>query len=401
MIRVFETSQEFEDFTNGGMVAGDIYYVNEDESTHFRTNNIDGIDKNYDMYGDVPVASGDAENSFVQKGSNGVALGDNSIVFGTSSTNAKDRDITSETSDSDIISEWQNSDPESDKFSLAKGEGSYVEGNNNLALGKNSHAEGNGTIAGNNSSHSEGTGSQALGKYAHAEGLETQAIGERAHAEGQETIATGKQSHAEGKHTMAYANGSHAEGLVEPLVERESFNDRIKSGSSESTLYQTLNYDTAAEQYEVGYILWKISSDGVDWEDVRSQNIKVSDVYAGTSTWFKLSKKLGIGNKATRYVQFITSETDIYTPNATGEYSHTEGVNTETKNRGEHAEGRYNKSNDGTISSIGIGTGYTDRKNAFEVMENGDIYVLGLGGYDGTNAGDDGVQSLQELLSSE
>ena len=33
--------------------------------------------------------------------------------------------------------------------------------------------------------------------------------------------------------------------------------------------------------------------------------------------------------------------------------------------------------------------------NAFEIMQNGDIYVVGLGGYDGTNAGATGVQTLQ------
>ena len=33
-------------------------------------------------------------------------------------------------------------------------------------------------------------------------------------------------------------------------------------------------------------------------------------------------------------------------------------------------------------------------------MENGDIYVVGLGGYDGTNAGVSGVKTLQTLLSS-
>ena len=51
----------------------------------------------------------------------------------------------------------------------------------------------------------------------------------------------------------------------------------------------------------------------------------------------------------------------------------------------------YNKSNSGSTTSeqslhtIGIGTADNARKNAFEVMKSGDIYVYGLGGYDGTN----------------
>lgn len=329
--------------------------------------------------------SGDGENSIVQKGSNAVAFGINSTAFGTSTTNAKERGITEESTNEEIIEEWENSDPESDKFALAKGEGALVEGNNCLALGKNSHAEGNGTIAGNNSSHAEGTGTKATGKYAHAEGLETQAVGERSHAEGQETIAEGKQSHAEGKHTYASANGSHTEGLLEPHVEREYFSDSIKSANTESKLYQTLDYGASEDVYAVGQILWKISEDGEVWQDVRSQNIKVTAVYGGDSKWFSLSKKLGIGNKATRYVRVITEETEHYPAQTNGEYSHVEGVNTQTNNRGEHAEGRYNKSNANTISSVGIGTAYDDRKNAFEIMQNGNAYLYGVGGYDGTN----------------
>ena len=325
-------------------------------------------------------------------------FGEYAFIEGNSTTDAKDRGITEESTDSEIVDEWKNSDPESDKFALARGEASHIEGNNCLALGKNSHAEGNGTIASNNSSHSEGTGTKAIGKYAHAEGLETQAIGERSHAEGQETVAEGKQSHAEGKHTIALANGSHVEGLLEPRTDRQSFDDRIKAASTESKMYQTLEYEAAEDVYAIGQILWKISSDGETWTDVRSQNIKVTAVYGNGSTWFSLSKKLGIGNKAIRYVKVITEETEVYLPQTEGEYSHAEGVSTQTKNEGEHAEGTYNKSNTNTISSIGIGTSHEDRKNAFEVMKNGDAYLLGVGGYDGTSVSGS-IQSLQSVLN--
>jgi hypothetical protein len=48
MIKVFNSQQEFSNYTQGGMVAGDLYYVLADGSVHFRTNNIDGTDKVYD-----------------------------------------------------------------------------------------------------------------------------------------------------------------------------------------------------------------------------------------------------------------------------------------------------------------------------------------------------------------
>lgn len=123
------------------------------------------------------------------------------------------------------------------------------------------------------------------------------------------------------------------------------------------------------------------------------QNITITEVYSGSSAWFKLSKKLRIGNKATRYALFIACEIGV-----SGDYSHGEGIDPWTSNEGEHAEGKYNKSNDGTISSVGIGTADNDRKNAFEIMQNGEVYIIGVGNYDGTNAGGAGVSTLQSSI---
>lgn len=33
-----------------------------------------------------------------------------------------------------------------------------------------------------------------------------------------------------------------------------------------------------------------------------------------------------------------------------------------------------------------------------EVTDTGDVYIMGVGGYDGTNAGESGIKSLQEVL---
>lgn len=80
-----------------------------------------------------------------------------------------------------------------------------------------------------------------------------------------------------------------------------------------------------------------------------------------------------------------------YNTKATGSYSHAEGNYTITSNSSEHAEGRYNKSNNGTgvgnktRHSVGIGSSEATRKNAHEIMDNGDHYIIGIGGYDGTN----------------
>ena len=71
------------------------------------------------------------------------------------------------------------------------------------------------------------------------------------------------------------------------------------------------------------------------------------------------------------------------TQNANGEYSFAEGQNTVANNRSEHAMGEFNESHHlnntfgssgNTLFSIGNGTN-GNRKNALEVMQNGDIYI--------------------------
>ena len=83
---------------------------------------------------------------------------------------------------------------------------------------------------------------------------------------------------------------------------------------------------------------------------------------------------------------------------------HVEGYKNTAQNDSEHAEGRYNASHSGdtdaqrTRHSIGIGLNDSGRKNAVEVMENGDKYIIGVGGYDGTNPGAAGVKTLQKAV---
>lgn len=91
---------------------------------------------------------------------------------------------------------------------------------------------------------------------------------------------------------------------------------------------------------------------------------------------------------------------------AMGSYSHSEGVATIANNSGEHAEGFNNVSNTGetnnlrTRHSVGIGISSTNRMNAHEIMANGDHYIYGLGGYDGTNAISEDSKTLQEVINS-
>lgn len=204
----------------------------------------------------------------------------------------------------------------------------------NVASGDFSHAEGARTNALGQYSHAEGTGTTAQAIAAHAEGAATKAIGDQSHAEGVQTSAEKQAAHAEGMETTASGQGSHAEG-----------------GGT-----------TASGQYS--------HSEG-----------------GGTNANGDSSHAEGGGTTAT------------------GNYSHAEGLSTTANNSCEHAEGQWNLSNTGstdasrTIHSVGIGTGSTThRRNAHEIMLNGDHYIYGIGNYDGTNYSD--AKTLQQVINT-
>ena len=102
---------------------------------------------------------------------------------------------------------------------------------------------------------------------------------------------------------------------------------------------------------------------------------------------------------------------------ASGNYSHTEGNHTKTTNESEHASGKYNVSssasttfgNSGnTLFSVGNGTADNARHNAFEIRQNGDIYLTldgqdvklqdQLGGGSSYTAGD-GIDITNNVIS--
>ena len=168
--------------------------------------------------GSSTTASGNFSHA---EGSGTTALGTNSYAGGFRTTASgtyshaegesthKFSDVVTTTNptNADIITAWK-----SNKFSLAKGNSSHVEGQNNLALRDYSHAEGVSTTASGSQSHAEGGSTTASGASSHAEGINTKASGDYSHAEGGRTTASGNDSHAEGVNTEAFGTCSHAEG---------------------------------------------------------------------------------------------------------------------------------------------------------------------------------------------
>ena len=62
------------------------------------------------------------------------------------------------------------------------------------------------------------------------------------------------------------------------------------------------------------------------------------------------------------------------------------GNNNAVHSDSEIAVGSWNRSSENTKFTVGIGTGSTDRKNAFEVTSDGSVYINGIGDYVGNNA---------------
>lgn len=266
------------------------------------------------------------------------------------------------------------------------GDSAHSEGYLATAFGDYSHAEGYQTTASSNYSHAEGYKTTASGVASHAGGyvnsgsISAKGNGSFAHgytiggsidasgygavaigcADRNTISATGKGAHAEGVNTGAHAEGAHAEGKGTTAEGRYSHAEGLSTKALANATHAE-GRNTTAEK---------------DYSHAEGRNTTAS------------------GN---------TSHAEGYQTTASGNYSHVEGYYTEAKNQNEHASGMYNKSNNQdanaqTIFSIGIGTSATDRKNAIEVLQNGSVYIKGIGGYDGTNPFNS--SSLQDFLSS-
>lgn len=278
----------------------------------------------------------------------GAGTGENSIAHKYASCTASGKN--SLASGASTTAEGENSHAEG-SVTRAEGVASHSEGYNTKALQNYAHAEGNGTQVAALGGHAEGNDTSVTGNYGHSEGMATKANGAASHAEGNGCTASGEASHAEGKQTTASANSSHAEG-----------------------------YNTTAS---------------ANTAHAEGSGTTASDV---------CSHAEGRSTVASGYVSHAEGEST----SASSNYTHAEGYNTQARNNSEHAQGRFNKSNQAsgtfgdagnTIHSVGIGTSGSARKNAVEIMQNGDAYLIGVGGYDGTNP--ENASTLQDSLGGQ
>lgn len=339
---------------------------------------------------------------------------------------------------------WGNQAHSEGKFTRASGEGAHAEGvgtstsNPNLASGKGAHAEGSNTKATGEGAHAEGYYSYAKGQASHAEG-QSIATGGSAHSEGFYSRAYGNYAHAEGWRSIAEGNLTHVEGSgiafsghAEAGIsfgghcESDGWGCTFGHAHAEGADCMALGAWSHAEGFKTkagGYAVTGYFQDGNDTPGkltyVRTE-VSDSAETDEQGNAYKVYRNLWADGNGNIYVYRGGSDrkAGIYFPDkdescyfdpsedsslpvffcyngySYGNYSHAEGnLNVF------HYASKTNYSGN-TLHAVGVGSAYYGHnKNGFEIMENGDTYVLGIGGYDGTNAAASGVKTLQTVIS--
>ena len=202
------------------------------------------------------------------------ALGNHSHIEGNSTNKALD--FISATDDvATIKTAW-----EANKFALAKGDNSHVEGGNCMALGGNSHAHGTNTIASGGASTAIGQLTEASGAQSYAEGFKSIAADAQAHAEGNLTQALAKRTHTEGYGTVATTENQHVQGKFNELDENGksgNYAHIVGGGSNNDNRKNIHTLDWSGNAWFAG----KVS-------DERGELAAMSDIPTDTNTTYTI-----------------------------------------------------------------------------------------------------------------
>lgn len=324
-------------------------------------NNNTAVGNNSHAEGAKTNAKGDNSHA---EGKGGTATGTNSHVEG-SETNAEGANSHAEGNQSGAFGD--NSHAEG-QLTNARGVNSHAEGQETESVGVNSHAEGYKTHANKNNSHAEGSATVADGFASHAEGGATQASGDYSHAEGQKTVASGLYSHTEGYSTKAKNGNSHAEGNS---TVANGFNSHAEgritvangdASHAEGNETQAFGKWSHAEGYSS-------LSEGIA-SHAEGQHTTASGDYShaeGTST----------------RALYINAHAEGQDTTAGAANAHAEGQGTVTTEVGGHVAGTYNAVVANSLFNFGIGSSNDKRKSAMIITNEGKVYFIDAGGYDG------------------
>lgn len=235
--------------------------------------------------------------------------------------------------------------------------------------------------------HLEGNGSAVVHSMGKNVGFFEEACA--CHVEGGGGVVGGTYSHVEGDGCAALNNGAHCEGkgyyknsVTDWKKRTDKDNDYLKDLWKKILFGKT---DTSGYTYKFSAAIGNASHvEGTgNIAPKASATLEGLDTGATASFVNGANHAEGAGNLAGAVASHAEGIRNEIGHNAYA--SHAEGIKNTTQNRAEHASGQYNKSNKAsdtfgdagnTLFSVGCGTSDADRKNAFEVMQDGTCKYL-------------------------
>lgn len=235
--------------------------------------------------------------------------------------------------------------------------------------------------------HLEGNGSAVVHSMGKNVGFFEEACA--CHVEGGGGVVGGAYSHVEGDGCAALNNGAHCEGkgfyknsVTDWKKRTDKDNDYLKDLWKKILFGKT---DTSGYTYKFSAAIGLASHvEGMGNIAPKAYaTLEGLDTGATASFVNGANHAEGAGNLAGAAASHAEGIRNEIGNNAYA--SHAEGIKNTTQNRAEHASGQYNKSNKATdtfgdagntLFSVGCGTSDADRKNAFEVMQDGTCKYL-------------------------
>lgn len=235
--------------------------------------------------------------------------------------------------------------------------------------------------------HLEGNNSAVVHSMGKNVGFFEEAVG--CHVEGGGGVVGGAYSHVEGDGCAALNTGAHCEGKG---YYKNSVTDWKKRTAKDNDYLKDLwkkilfgKTDTSGYTYKFSAAIGNASHVEGTGNIAPKAYATLEGLDTGTTASFVngANHAEGAGNLAGAAASHAEGIRNEIGHNAYA--SHAEGIKNTTQNRAEHASGQYNKSNKAsdtfgdagnTLFSVGCGTSDTDRKNAFEVMQDGTCKYL-------------------------
>jgi hypothetical protein len=235
--------------------------------------------------------------------------------------------------------------------------------------------------------HLEGNNSVVVHSMGKNVGFFEEAVG--CHVEGGGGVVGGAYSHVEGDGCAALNTGAHCEGKG---YYKNSVTDWKKRTAKDNDYLKDLwkkilfgKTDTSGYTYKFSAAIGNASHVEGTGNIAPKASAHLEGLDTGTTASFVngANHAEGAGNLAGAAASHAEGIRNEIGHNAYA--SHAEGIKNTTQNRAEHASGQYNKSNKAsdtfgdagnTLFSVGCGTSDADRKNAFEVMQDGTCKYL-------------------------